>query len=353
MELLFISCLLNKKCVVFSSEKESGIIKNMNNNQEEIMVSVCCATYNHQKYLPKALDGILMQKVNFPIEVIIAEDCSTDDSRKVIDEYDRNNPGKFKIIYRDHNVGAEKNFNDAYKTAKGKYMIILETDDYWTDPMKLQIQFDFLEHHPDVIATTHLCEMVDENCNLLPMKYPSIKKGFYTLKDYRNDIMPGQTTTMMFRNYYRDNIFDYSLLTNPNKVNGPGDRRRYFILASRGKIYCLPKVMSAYRFVMKSGSSFSAGNSFNNNLNVKIEYYREFVDYSLKCGLSKEAYYTAVLLHTRAILLALLHRKKTGISIKKTYQLLKNSNYKLQGIAFTLKYLTKKVLGYKEYGVRL
>ena len=75
----------------------------------ENLVSVICITYNHEPYLRRALDGVLMQKVNFSLQVIIAEDCSTDNSREIIDEYCHKYTGVFEVIYREKNVGPKKN----------------------------------------------------------------------------------------------------------------------------------------------------------------------------------------------------------------------------------------------------
>ena len=115
-------------------------------------VSVCCATYNHEPYIKKALDSVLNQSTDFDFEIIIGEDCSTDRSRDVLDEYKKRYPDKITLIYRDHNVGAKRNFEEIYSLAKGKYIIVLETDDYWTDPRKLQLQYEYLEKHKNVVA---------------------------------------------------------------------------------------------------------------------------------------------------------------------------------------------------------
>ena len=113
----------------------------------DIKVSVCCFTYDHAPYLSKALDSVLSQKTNFRYEIIIGDDCSTDGSQDIINAYAIKFPDLIKTIYQPVNSRGKKNFSDVYKSAEGQYVIALETDDYWTDPNKLQIQVDYLDRH--------------------------------------------------------------------------------------------------------------------------------------------------------------------------------------------------------------
>ena len=116
-----------------------------------------------------------MQQVNFPIELIIAEDCSTDGTRAICQQYAEQYPDLIRLITSDSNVGAIANERRAMLAARGKYIAFCEGDDYWTDPLKLQKQVDFLESHPDYSVTFHRCkhynvethEMIDDNCSYL------------------------------------------------------------------------------------------------------------------------------------------------------------------------------------------
>ena len=314
-------------------------------DQIKYMVSVICITYNHEPYLKRALDGVLMQKVNFPMQVIIAEDCSTDDSRRIIDQYCVKYPDFFEVIYREKNVGPTKNLKEAKDLAVGKYLIYLETDDCWTDPKKLQKQVDWLESHPDTIAVTHRCRMIGHNDEVLDIEYPAIQKGYYTFKDYIKDIMPGQTTTMLVRNYYKYPFFDSSLTDAQDRAKGPGDRRRYFMLMNQGKIYCLDTCMSDYRFVQNKGTSFTATNK--SSIKDDILYYKEFVKYSEKINAKKEACMVAEALYMRAIWIAFLHGKE--ISLKQLIREYSNSRYKLYDTVVVIKFYTRRLLRGKSY----
>lgn len=122
------------------------------------LVSIVCITYNHEPYLRKALDGFLMQKTSFAYEIVLAEDCSTDGTRRICEEYAGKYPDIIHYIYRDHNVGYNENEYEAMSAAKGKYIAYCEGDDYWTISNKLQKQVDFLESHVDYSVCWHRCK---------------------------------------------------------------------------------------------------------------------------------------------------------------------------------------------------
>lgn len=322
----------------------------MNNNIEtknyhECMVSIICITYNHAPYLRRALDGVLMQKVNFPIQVIIAEDCSTDNSREIIDEYCIRYPDYFEVIYREKNVGPRQNLKEAKELAGGKYLIYLETDDCWTDPKKLQMQVDWLESHPDTVAVTHRCRMIGHNDEVLDVEYPAIEKGYYKWSDYLNDVMPGQTTSMLVRNYYKYPFFDSSLTDNPDRAKGPGDRRRYFMLMNQGEIYCLDLCMSDYRFVQNQGTSFSATN--RSSIKNDILYYKEFVQYCQKINAKKDADKVAEALYMRAIWIAFLHREE--INLKQLMREYANCKYKIHDTTIVIRFYFRRLLRGRSY----
>lgn len=120
--------------------------------EQEISVSIICNVYNHGAYLRDTLDGFVSQKTNFAYEILIHDDASTDDSAAIIREYEARHPHIVKPIYQtvnqySQNVAMTKTFQ--LPRVKGKYIATCEGDDYWTDPEKLQKQFDFMESHPE------------------------------------------------------------------------------------------------------------------------------------------------------------------------------------------------------------
>ncbi|MBW7900599.1 MAG: glycosyltransferase [Rhodocyclaceae bacterium] len=114
------------------------------------LVSVVCITYNHAPLIRDALDSFLHQETDFDYEVLIGEDCSTDATRQVIEEFSSNQRCTLRPFFNEKNLGANRNFINLISQAKGKYIALCEGDDYWADRQKLQKQVDYLESNPDV-----------------------------------------------------------------------------------------------------------------------------------------------------------------------------------------------------------
>lgn len=119
------------------------------------MVSIFCMVYNHESYLHECLEGFLMQNCNFDFEIVIGEDCSTDNSRAILLEYAQKYPGKFRLLLHKKNVGAYQNQNLVLENCTGKYIAMCEGDDYWTDSLKLQKQVAFLENNKGYVLSFH------------------------------------------------------------------------------------------------------------------------------------------------------------------------------------------------------
>lgn len=122
------------------------------NDSKDILVSVVCLSYNHEKYIRDALDGFVMQKTNFGFEVIIHDDASTDNTIVIIKEYAEKYPDIIKPIFEKENQYSKPGGDILGKTimaCQGKYLAFCEGDDYWIDPNKLQKQVDYLEEHPE------------------------------------------------------------------------------------------------------------------------------------------------------------------------------------------------------------
>ena len=125
-------------------------------------VSIWMLAYNHSQYIRQAIDSILMQETTFEFEIVIGEDCSTDNTREILREYQQKYPQIIRVLFHENNVGIHKNFELTLKNCRGKYIALLEGDDYWTDPSKLQIQFDFMETNDDYSMCYQMCQQLDE-----------------------------------------------------------------------------------------------------------------------------------------------------------------------------------------------
>lgn len=165
----------------------------------EPIVSVCAITYNHERYIARCLDGLLMQQTSFPFEVVLGEDCGKDQTRDIIRAYEQKYPTIIKPIYHEQNVGAARNlFQYCLPAAKGKYIAICDGDDYWTDPHKLQRQVDFLEQHPDCVMNFHRVRQVDQDDNIIQQQEPSPAVRFYSRHDILHISIP--TLSVVYRN---------------------------------------------------------------------------------------------------------------------------------------------------------
>jgi len=205
-------------------------------------VSVFMMTYNHEKYIKQALESILMQKTNFDYELVIGEDCSTDNTRKIINEYSDKYPGKFKLLLHEKNIGAIANQIAVLKACTGKYIAICEGDDYWTDPYKLQKQVDFLEANPD-FGMVHTNENIVDSSNKVIFASDTNKPSgdvFYDLLKSAFIV----TCSTCFRRDIIHEILDYAKI---NNVKCAFDYWLWLHIAMRTKIHYMPEITSAYR----------------------------------------------------------------------------------------------------------
>ena len=225
-------------------------------------LSVVLIAYNHEPFIMKAVDGILMQKVNFPYEIVVGEDCSTDNTRAILSEYAEKYPDRFKLIFREKNLGRPT--LNVYLTSmecQGEYIAYLEGDDYWTDENKLQKQVDFLDAHPEYMGTTHSFRLIGENDE--PVEDADKTKlykwsGDYTFEDWQKaGPWPGQTASNLCRNFYKNGKLDYSILYRAHDFIDDGVIFTFILL--QGKIYRFDDVMAAHRVIKKAdGGSWTS-----------------------------------------------------------------------------------------------
>ena len=133
------------------------------------VVSVYMITYNHDPYIAQAIEGVLIQETDFPIELVIGEDCSTDRTRKIVLEYQKKYPEIIRMITSEKNVGAKKNGKRTRALCRGKYLAFCEGDDFWHHPKKLQMQVDYLETHPECgLVHSDGVKYIVEKCKKIP-----------------------------------------------------------------------------------------------------------------------------------------------------------------------------------------
>lgn len=218
-----------------------------------IIVTVCCLTYNHEKFIRQCLDGFIMQKTSFRFEVLVHDDASTDKTQDIIREYESNYPNIIRPIFQKKNQYSKgirailATF--CYPHARGKYIAICEGDDYWIDPLKLQKHVDFLENNPEygLVYTFSKIYNHKKGCmeeNLFGSEY----KGYDDLLAY-NRI---STLTTCAR---KEAIIAYIEDIKPQKRNWlMGDYPMWLWIGYHYKIKFFPDITSVYRVLEESAS---------------------------------------------------------------------------------------------------
>src|SRR5258707_15599876 len=134
-------------------------------------VSVLTTTYNHEKVVGQAIDSVLAQDVSFDYDIVIGEDASTDQTRQIVLDYQEKHRDKIRVLLRDASeaerdralgIGGKTGFISGLEACQGQYIALLDGDDYWTSPHKLQKQVDFLDSHPDFAICFHNSEIIAE-----------------------------------------------------------------------------------------------------------------------------------------------------------------------------------------------
>jgi glycosyltransferase involved in cell wall biosynthesis len=207
-------------------------------------LSVAMITYNHERFIGQAIESILSQNVNFEYEIVIGEDCSTDGTRAVVNEFHRRNPDRIRPLLWDRNVGILRNLVATIEACRGQYVAFLEGDDYWIATDKLQKQVDFLDAHPDRAIccgrARALYELDTQNPDYEWGVFPSMPAGPYTVEDILKGNFVMTCTAMLRRKFipsFPKWIFKMKL----------GDWPLCGMVARYGRIELMDEITAAYR----------------------------------------------------------------------------------------------------------
>ncbi len=213
-------------------------------------VSVLMLAYNHAQYIAQAVDSVLMQQVDFDYEIVIGEDCSTDNTRDILLRYQQENPEKIRLLLPEKNLGMHDNLIQTFKACRGDYIALLEGDDYWTSPDKIQKQVDFLDARDDHTICFHKALVRERDGRpdwYIPVAFQP--KQVFNLQYLLGVCNPMTTASIMFRQGFIHELPDwvYDL--------GFTDWVLQILLAQHGKIGYINETMSVYRIHLQGNWS--------------------------------------------------------------------------------------------------
>ena len=214
-------------------------------SKDKLMVSIRCLVYNHEPYLRQCLEGFVMQQTNFRFEAIVHDDASTDGSAAIIREYAAKYPDIIKPIYETENQyskrdGSLRRIMNAH--THGKYVAMCEGDDYWTDPLKLQKQVDFLESHSDYVVCSHRFKIYNQSKQQMGDDW----------HDKITEDISYDLNSLIHGNWYHTPVtvvYRYGALCLEEymKYKNSKDATLFFYLLKKGKGYMMAEQMAVYR----------------------------------------------------------------------------------------------------------
>lgn len=217
-------------------------------NRDPIAVSVICTTYNQEKYIRDALEGMLKQKADFKFEILVHDDASNDGTAEIVETFRRKYPELIFPIYQSENQyskGINIGKEYLFPLVRGKYTAICEGDDFWTDPYKLQKQYNILERHPEIDMCAHGSKVISAATGkTIGFTRPAQEECVLGVEQFihPHGMRVVDTATLFWRSSLNDYWPDFRLAM-------PMDTTLRICGALKGGIYYLPEVMSVYRWL--------------------------------------------------------------------------------------------------------
>jgi len=314
---------IQKECENRFKKEQEYLGTNKLINQINPLVSVTVTTYQHAAYIKDCLEGILMQKTNFPFEIIIGEDESTDGTREICIEYAEKYPDKIRLFLRnretsqlyDENGKFVKRFNGLWTrmSARGKYIALCEGDDYWIDPYKLQKQVDFLEANPEFSLCTggfksyNIYTKEGTKVIIIPPEVTLKNNGYeYTLENTLDNWLT-KTLTAVFRNYKE-------LLDELSKYKYSRDVNLFYHVLKKGKGFYFTEILGVYRL---HNNGIHSLKGWDERISISYKIYKELYD------INKDEYSRKWFLKMTLIILnSNIHNKNNFKHIKSNFSLI-------------------------------
>lgn len=244
---------------------EQEIIESWRGDTSKPVVSICCITYNHELYIEDALEGFLIQETEFPFEIVIHDDASTDHTADIIRKYEAKYPNLIKPIYQTENQYSKGSriFPIISPHCKGEYIAICEGDDYWLSKNKITKQYLYLKKNPNVSLCFHKTNTVDAHkINLnVPTTHFSHGDSFTTIDIIKQWFI--HTNTIMLPKKYVE-IIDNSLFDGIKNL----DWLIHLICSLQGEIHYISGIESSYRKHTTSLSYVIGKDKINRAINL-------------------------------------------------------------------------------------
>jgi glycosyltransferase involved in cell wall biosynthesis len=231
---------------------------------KQLLVDVAIATYNHEGFIAQAIECVLAQETDFAYRIIIGDDCSEDQTQPIIKAYAQKHPDLITtILYSEHRglIHKERVGIKVLERCTAKYVALLDGDDYWTNPHKLQKQVAFLEQHPDFVTCFHDVEIFGDDGKKLGESRPPSQKETFTIEDLLTESFM-QTSSVLFRRQLIGKLPDWY------HTSALGDWPLNIMVAQHGKIRYLNEVMGAYRI---HGQGLWSAKTLASKLNESIK----------------------------------------------------------------------------------
>lgn len=236
-------------------------------------VSVLLVTYNHAKFVRQALDGVLMQQTDFEFEIVAVDDCSTDGTLGILQDYEKQY-SQLRVLPAPENLGISRNYQRGFTACRGEFVAVLEGDDYWISPRKLEITRDFLKRNPACSLCFHRVlryEMLREQVAIFPPHW-SVEQ-ILTVNELATDNFIGGFSTCVYRR---------EIIAGLRPQLWELDIREWFfniVVAEQGSIGYVPQILSVYRVHPGGIWSLKSQAELSSELSRLLDLYDKFLEF--------------------------------------------------------------------------
>lgn len=262
--------------------------------RNDVLLSVCLITYNHESFIEKVIDSAINQKTSFSFEIVIGEDCSTDNTRKICEAYQEKYPDLIRLLPSEKNLGLKENFLRTFHACRGKYIAYLEGDDYWLSADKLQIQVDILENDPEVSLVHTNCKVWDVANNIVydhwtPTDGVCIREKniglVNVIAEFEGNFRQVKTSSCCYRKAMLEDILVEDEFAFRNPEFPTQDFQLFLELSMKGKFAFIPEEMT----MVGLHNSLSAAADEKKRLAYRLGFYKIGVYYIRKYALPQRA----------------------------------------------------------------